>query len=84
MSDDFERLEEAGHDLTMLSPMVGGVTTYYCERCGAVVLMARTLRFFHLPPGSPSMTSRCVEMPLPPGNGRPRTLKKKLEDWQDI
>jgi hypothetical protein len=84
---DFEALEKAGHDLTMLSPMIGGVTTYYCERCGAIVQMGRSasghterMAIFHLPPGSPSKTSECFEMPIYPGNGRPRTLKTKLDD----
>jgi hypothetical protein len=82
---DFDALEKAGHDLTMLAPMLAGITTYYCERCGAVVTIGKgVMRVFHLPPGSPSKTSQCVELPLTPGNGRPRTLKSKLADEDDF
>ena len=79
--DDFDRLEEnAGHVLTMLETLHLGTTTYYCERCGAFVRIGRVLEIFHVAPGSPSKTSKCVELPIPPGNGRPRTLKDKLGD----
>ena len=36
MSLDYDKLEAAGHDLTLLS-FLAGVSTYFCEHCGAIV-----------------------------------------------
>jgi len=76
---DFESFEEvAGHALTLVQSMHAGVSTYYCERCGAIVMIGgpeSKLLVFHVPPGSPSTEERCskswaVERP---------TLKSKLD-----
>jgi hypothetical protein len=84
---DFEMLEEAGHVLTLVSGPLAGITTYYCERCGALCQSRSSSGVFqiiHIPPGHPSKTSACVELPRPPGNGKPRTLKQKLDDERDF
>jgi hypothetical protein len=86
MMDDLDALEKAGHDLTLVAPMLAGISRYYCERCGAFVTFGQrgVLAVFHLPPGSQSKTSQCFEMPVAEGNGRPRTLKAKLADEDDF
>jgi len=62
--DPFTRLEEfAGHDLTMVSGPNAGVSTYYCEGCGALIQLSgsgdRDI-LFHVPQGSPSTEEACL------------------------
>ncbi len=38
MTLDYDALESAGHDLTLVAPMLAGVSTYVCENCGMVFL----------------------------------------------
>lgn len=62
MPDAFDTMEEgAGHDLTLVSGPIAGVSTYYCEYCGALVMLkAMEVVLFHLPAGSASTAERCL------------------------
>lgn len=88
---DFGLFEEAtGHALTLVQSMRAGVSTYYCEHCGAIVVVGGPdsgLLVFHVPTGSISTEDRCrppVHTWLTwlmlgfPVKDRP-TLKSKLE-----
>jgi hypothetical protein len=82
---DFEACEErAGHQLTLLQGMMAGVSTYYCERCGALLQIggsASGLLLFHAPPGSGSTPVRCEDRSQ--GLKGP-SLKEKLKILQDM
>ena len=75
--NDIEDLNSRGHNLTKI-----GVRTFYCENCGAFVQTSKSgvESIFHTPPHSPSCCTKCVGFDPIPGNGKPRTLKAKLED----
>jgi hypothetical protein len=84
---DFEAFEEvADHELTLVQSMHAGVSTYYCEHCGAIVMVGGPdsgLLVFHVPPGSGSTEEQCRMQHDEVGDtyrlkGRP-TLKSKLE-----
>jgi hypothetical protein len=83
---DFDLFEDvAGHALTLVQSMVAGRSTYYCENCGAVVLIGGSesdLLIFHVPPGSASTEQRCRMQHDEVGDAyfaeRP-TLKSKFE-----
>lgn len=84
-ANDLVAIEKLGHELTMVAPMHAGISTYYCEKCGALVTFYQgNMRVFHVPPGSPSKLSQCVEMPIPEGNGTPRKLHEKLDEEVDF
>lgn len=56
---DFDKLTDAGHILTLVQGLVAGVSTYYCERCGAL-LQTGPMPIFHLPASSKSREDKCV------------------------
>lgn len=54
-----EEAEAAGHELTLLSYHLG-VSTYYCENCGGLVLVGKDgIEMSHFPRGSLSELSSC-------------------------
>ncbi len=65
----YEDLEElAGHKLTLAANMLAGVSTYYCENCGALIKLSSSGRvggpevvLFHVPNGSPSKQHDCAK-----------------------
>ncbi len=88
MSNVYEDLEDiAGHKLTMVAPMLAGVTTYYCENCGAIFKISFSERragsslvvLFHVPAWCFSTVDACqtphAEWTRPPGFV---SLSKKL------
>ena len=76
---DWEALEAAGHNFTMVSGMVAGRSTYYCENCGALLIVTfDAIEVFHVHRGSPSTQERCH------ANGweDSKNLKTKLDEMQ--
>lgn len=67
----YDRMEEAGHDLVMVAPLRAGVSTYYCDRCGALVLLAsQAVKLFHVAHGNgTSREDQCYP-------GRPRDVNQ--------
>ena len=67
MSNIFEDLEDlAGHKLTLAANMLAGVSTYYCENCGALIKLSSSGRvggpevvLFHVPNGCESKVDDC-------------------------
>lgn len=85
---DYEAFEEkAGHELTMVGGLFGGVTTYYCENCGALVKVGgseNSLVLFHVPRGSLSTEKKCVKAGSGAGNVHAKTsLKEKLKTLEE-
>jgi hypothetical protein len=77
--DVFEELEKAGHALTLVTGMTAGVSTYYCEGCGALVQVAHEgLRLSHVPKGSWSTAKACKPAGGAVGAER-SSLKQKLD-----
>lgn len=81
---DFDAFEEgAGHSLTMVQGLLAGVSTYYCENCGALVKVGgpeHELILFHVPQGSASTDKKCVKAGTAAGNVHSKpTLKEKLK-----
>lgn len=81
--DDFE--EKAGHKLTMVQGLLAGVSTYYCENCGALVRVGgpdHGLVLFHVPKGSWSTEKKCQRAGGAVG-AKFKTLKEKLKELED-
>lgn len=80
---DFEAFEEvAGHSLTLVQAMHAGVSTYYCESCGAIVMVGGPdvgLLVFHVSPGSTSTEERCPPVDVDCTVVDCTTLKDKLD-----
>lgn len=87
----YDKLEEAGHDLVMIAPLHFGVSTYYCDRCGALVLVAdQGVKLFHVAHGNgTSRQDQCYPgrpRDVKQGDGEDEPLRDKLkkleeEDW---
>jgi hypothetical protein len=77
MSNIYDRLDEAGHDLTHVDGPSVGRSSYYCEKCGSILILAGdTMKLFHAPAGSRSEPFWCR---LPATYAAPvHTLKSKL------
>jgi hypothetical protein len=79
--DDFE--EKAGHELTMVQGLMAGVSTYYCENCGALLRVGgpeHDMILFHVPKGSLSTEKKCVRAGTASGNPHTKTtLKEKFK-----
>jgi hypothetical protein len=84
----YDDLEAAGHELTFLSLSIG-VSSYYCENCGAYVQVGGSppeVSLFHMPRyalwrGSSAGTrERCCNDPPKTGEV---TLKQKLKALED-
>lgn len=76
LAETFDELSVAGHDLTLTQGVLAGVSTYYCEGCGAFVQVgAEELVVFHVPRGTRATKERCVVMTADEGP----TLRAKLE-----
>ena len=83
----FNRLEgEDGHKLTLLGNPVPGASLYYCEVCGALVIIdGQDIRMFHPTPGSESSIEICFApeaihtLPIP----EERLLSTKLKKLRD-
>lgn len=65
----YDKLEEAGHDLTLVAPMMAGVSTYYCENCGALIQLSSSaihgtneVRLFHVFTESDSKEDCCIRV----------------------
>lgn len=78
----YDRLDEAGHQLTHFDGPHVGRSSYYCEKCGSLVILAgETVKVFHAPAGSRSETFWCR---LPATYVTPaQTLKAKLAALDD-
>lgn len=74
----YERLEAAGHDVTLVHGLTAGVSTYACERCGAVLLLRNDeVILFHVPQAlALSSEGRC-HPGVPPASGH-ELLRDKL------
>ena len=47
---DWDRLEEVGHNFVQISGMTAGRTTYYCENCGALMIVSyEGIEVWHVP-----------------------------------
>lgn len=75
----FEQLEDkAGHDLCHVAGPAAGISTYYCEGCGALVqLLKDEVRLFHVPAGSTSIEGQCSSPTMNPHGESP--LRTKLQ-----
>lgn len=76
----YEDLEDkAGHDLTLVAGLHAGVSTYYCENCGALVLTRNgDIEVFHTHRGSLSEQGECHnDVPTDA-----KSLKEKLQEMQ--
>ena len=78
MSLDWDTLEAGDHDFTMVSGPIGGVSIYYCEKCGAILLAAPKM-VFHPRRGSLSLPERCAAV----DQANYVTLKSKLDELRD-
>lgn len=78
---NYDALEAAGHDLTQITGLVAGTTTYYCEHCGALVQTYQGKQtLFHLPTGSWSREDKCLKgSAIGP---KPKKLKEKLSELE--
>ncbi len=64
----YDSLAEAGHEITMIAPILAGVTKYLCENCGAFIEVhsggstrSSELRFsFHAPRFSQVTADACI------------------------
>lgn len=76
----YDRLDEAGHQLTHINGPHVGCSTYYCEKCGALVILAgEAVKLFHAPAGSRTETFWC-RLPATYVEPQPaQTLKAKLD-----
>ena len=86
MKFDWEALEKAGHDFTIVSGMIAGTSTYYCENCGTLMLvrgLGSEAAIFHVPRHTTSTMETCLGI-ISLGEDQPRyeTLKSKLEELQ--
>ncbi len=83
--DEFE--QTAGHDITLVQGMQAGVSTYYCENCGALVQVGgpeSKLILFHVPRGSLSTERKCVKGGSGVANVHSKvSLKEKLKNLQE-
>lgn len=78
---DLDDLEEDGHDLTVVHGPSAGVTTYFCENCGALIqLEGFKLVLFHMAKGPDSTGVPCARRVDVPAL---ETLKEKLADLFD-
>lgn len=85
MSNVFQKLEdEAGHELTLISGPLAGVSTYWCENCGAVAFIrGDNLDIFQVPATS-RLEETCCLRDRPCGHpygpeGKAPPLKDKLD-----
>ena len=81
---DYDRFEEegAGHKITMVHGLTGGITTYYCEHCGALVQVGgpeNGLVLFHVPPGSLSTEELCVKAGTIPSSLPAEVARKAMQ-----
>jgi hypothetical protein len=73
----YGRLEEAGHDLTLAAGIRAGVSTYYCEHCGALVLLRdHDVLLFHAPMFSTATESECIAKGLPDPRAAARKIRR--------
>ena len=82
---DWDALEEAGHNLTMAAPLAIGISTYYCENCGGLLLVRdMEIEIWHVP-----LTAEDDDIKLCLGThsrllhlDKPKSLKDKLEEMR--
>lgn len=56
----WDRMEEAGHTITLISGPSAGQYTYYCEKCAALIVTDSTgVVIFHSPPDVNSTQDEC-------------------------
>jgi hypothetical protein len=73
----WDKLEEAGHEFTMVSPLLAGKTTYVCEKCGAVMVTTSDgIQLFHAPAPVKTTVEQCSHAALPISESE--SLKAKL------
>lgn len=79
---DYDAFEgKAGHSITLVQGISAGVSTYYCENCGALVQIGgpeSKLILFHVPPGSLSNEKMCVRVHSNPGDLSIKDARKAL------
>jgi len=82
--DHYDRLEKAGHDITLVQGMLAGISTYYCENCGALVQVGgpeSKLILFHVPPGSLSTEELCMKVKSNSGDLPVETAREVMQKW---
>jgi hypothetical protein len=86
---DYDAFETAGHKLTLVQGLTAGISTYYCESCGALVKVGGPtsgLVLFHVVPGTLSTERKCVPVGRvgdSPPDLSPASLKEKLQKLAD-
>lgn len=61
----WDQMDAAGHQLTAVSGLHAGYTTYCCEKCGALVIANMDgLQVFHAPPGNETTPEKCSRADL--------------------
>ena len=77
MASIWDRLEEAGHDFTLVAGPTAGQNVYYCEHCASLMIVGGVseIRIFHSPWHLRATVDCC------PGIAAPDLLrlKKRLE-----
>ena len=79
----YDWLEQAGHEVTLVVGLQLGVSTYLCERCGALIKIRDSrVILFHVPPvNATSREDQCYPGdPLPGDRELLRDKLKKLND----
>lgn len=83
MEFDFNLAESSGHELTLVSNHAGH-STYYCENCGAlIVLYQGSLKIFHVPRGAYTCESLCVRSGDYNDSNENRSLKDQLKQLNE-
>lgn len=80
----YDELEVAGHDIVMVAPIHAGTSTYYCERCGALILMeSARVKLFHVSfSNGTSRQDQCYpgrDRDVNQGDGEDDHLRTKLQ-----
>lgn len=72
---EYDKLEAAGHEITLLEGISLGITTYFCENCGAIIKMQDgEIVLFHVAKTSTGTREKCSG----DGNVCVVTLEQKL------
>jgi hypothetical protein len=80
----YDRLEEAGHDITLVVGLQAGVSTYFCERCASIIqLRSDEIRLFHSG-GHGATESKCAARGMRPQEGQRLGDKLRRLEAEDM